>query len=202
MRRTLTFPACIVFLFLSGLSVQSQENKAASAHGGCSKLHVIGGDWNNPAARYPNKFSATQMQWWTKDGQKKFKNVCLVSRLEDADYVFMWAEQWRDYNQQITVPKTTTTQHTGTVDTTSTTGASTSGTYRGTSTTTTYEKESYEYAVQRVMAYLYNTEIVDGTRKIVMIPIFSSDHKGQWRWSKPDKDAFIDALKFIAKQAK
>jgi len=33
-------------------------------------------------------------------------------------------------------------------------------------------------------------------------PIFVAKHKGQWRWSKPDKGAFEKALKFIEKQSK
>lgn len=216
MRKFLLLLASTVFLLASGLNVRSQESKAdrqiqpgaigrsatetAPSQTGCTKLLVMAGNWNRPEVHIPNRFSPAQMKWWLNEGQKKFKNVCLALRIEDADYVFLWAQQWRDHNQQIVVPKTTTTQHSGTVNTSSTNGTSTSGTYQGTSSTTTYENESYEYTEQRATAYLYKTEGVDEKRQVMEIPIFTSNHKGYWSRSKPDKDVLVDALKYISKQ--
>jgi len=43
---------------------------------------------------------------------------------------------------------------------------------------------------------------VDGKKDIDRLPLFTAQHKGQWRWSKPDKDAFVKAMEFIQKQLK
>jgi hypothetical protein len=80
------------------------------------------------------------------------------------------------------------------------------GTYSGTSTKTTYETKQGEWPVTYVNAFVHKLVDVevDGQRKKKPegIPSFVAKHKGQWRWSKPDKDAFEKSLKFIQKQLK
>jgi hypothetical protein len=134
-----------------------------------------------------------------------------------ADYLLAWAETSEAFTYTYTVPKTETTEHQGTVNTTTTsTGtldtANTSGTFRGTSARTTYENKQGERSVWYVNAFVHRlidkpVEIdVNGRKELgkaaEKLPAFISKHKGQWRWSKPDKDAFEKALKFVAGQAK
>ena len=77
-----------------------------------------------------------------------------------------------------------------------------SGTYHGTSTKTTYEEKKYEHTTLFIKAFVHNVIEVDGKKDIDRLPLFTAQHKGQWRWSKPDKDAFVKAMEFIQKQLK
>jgi hypothetical protein len=51
-------------------------------------------------------------------------------------------------------------------------------------------------------AFVHKVIEVDGKKDIDRLPLFTAQHKGQWRWSKPDKDAFVKAMEFIQKQLK
>jgi len=169
---------------------------------GICRIHLfaVSRDWDNPERQRGDSLSAQQLKWWLKDGQKKFKDVCLVSRPDEADYFFFWAEKWQNHQAEIITPKTTTTEHSGTVTTTSTNGSMTTGTYHGTSSTTTNETTTYDYATQYVSAYVYKVETIEGKRQLRSIPVFRANHKGQLRWSKPDKDVLVDAVKYLARQ--
>lgn len=181
--------------------VQAQDAK----NEGC-RAHVLVMD----RSAFRASLSADQLKWWLEEGQKKFKGVCLATSLETADYVVFWAEKSENYTYEYNVPKTETTQHTGTVNGTSTgtssTGTSntvyTSGTYSGTSTKTTYEKEQTEVTIRYVVATVHKTGLMGGQKEIAELPVFVSEHKGQWRWSKPDKDALVKSLRYIARETK
>lgn len=174
------------------------------------RVRIVGFDWQNPSSHTLDKLSANQLDWWLKEGQKKFPGVCLTTTPGVADYIVRWSETSEDRTYTYTVPKRETTQHSGTVNATSTgtssTGGSstvyTTGTYNGTSTTTTYEKKQEEYSIWYVVAGVHRMSEVNGQKEIVNLPVFITKHKGQWRWSKPDKDALAKSLKYIAGQVK
>lgn len=167
-------------------------------------LFVINYNWDNPESQTPNHYSSEQLKWWYKDGQKKFKHICLTSNPKEADYLFSWTEKWRHVKGEIALPKTTVSQQSGTVTATSVGSGgvtNTNGTYSGTTTTTTTENTPYEYSVQHVGGYLYKIETIDGQRRPNEIPIFVTRHSGSMIWSKPDKDVLVDVLKHIEKQS-
>jgi len=128
-----------------------------------------------------------------------------------SSYVIVWTAAEETTVSSYRVPKTETTRHQGTVNTNSTSRSTTStdtvyssgsGTYHGTSTKTTYEEKKYEHTTLFIKAFVHKVIEVDGKKNIDRLPLFTAQHKGQWRWSKPDKDAFAKAMEFIQKQLK
>ncbi|HYX30887.1 MAG TPA: hypothetical protein VE863_20280 [Pyrinomonadaceae bacterium] len=195
MKRTPLVLACI---FLAATLAYSQEQCR-------TRVFVINYAWDNPQAQVLSRLSNEQLNWWLKEGKKDFKNICITTDPKVADYIFSWTEKWQDVKTEITVPKTTVSQQSGTVNGTSVgTGGvvTTTGTYHGTTTTTTNENIPYQYSVEYVGGYLYKIETVEGKRHVSETPVFLSQHKGQMRWSKPEKDVFVDALKHIKKETK
>jgi hypothetical protein len=164
------------------------------------KVVVAAVNWDGSGEPRFGRMTPNQIEWWRNEGQKKFPKICLVSTRDEANYRIAWAATQSADTYTYRVPKTETTQHRGTINATSTsTGSmdstSTSGTYRGTSTTTTYETREGEWPVTYVNAAVFKNGGED-------IPLFMAKHKGQWRWSKPDKDALKKSLEFIQKQLK
>lgn len=154
-----------------------------------------------------DRLSPNQTEWWLKEGQKKFPGVCITTTPGEADYVIFWTATQETTNHSYTVPKTETTYHSGTVNSTSTSTGSldsvnTSGTYNGTSTKTTYETRGYEWTNTYVNAFVHKTVTVEGKKTIEKLPLSIAKHRGQWRWSKPDKDSLVKSLEFINKQIK
>jgi hypothetical protein len=151
--------------------------------------------------------SPNQTEWWLKEGQKKFPGICITTEKNEADYLIAWTATESADTYTYTVPKTETTEHRGTINTTSTSTGSidstnTTGIYRGTSTTTTYENRQGEWPVVYVNAFVHRMTKDGSDKPYVRTPLFVSKHKGQWRWSKPDKDGFVKSLEFINKQMK
>ncbi len=162
------------------------------------KVVVAAVNWDNTGEPRFGVMTANQIEWWRSEGQKKYPNICLTSDKDEADYGIAWKATQSADTYTYTVPKTSTTEHRGTVNATSTSTGSletvnTNGTYRGTSSTTTYETKQGEWPVTYVNAAVFKNGGED-------IPMFVAKHKGQWRWSKPDKDALEKSLKFIQKQ--
>jgi hypothetical protein len=154
------------------------------------KVVVAAVSWDGSGEPRFGVMSDNQIGWWRSEGQKKFPKICLVSTKDEADYGIAWKALQSADKYAYTVPNTSTTQHNGTV-----VGPGGVGTYSGTSTTTTDERREGEWPVTYVNAAVFKNGGDD-------IPLFVSKHKGQWRWSKPDKDAFVKSLEFINKQLK
>lgn len=203
--RVVILATALILSFAAGVQAQDsydfapphviKEERAAPS---CRvKVVVAAVNWDGSGEPQFGRMTSNQIQWWRKEGQKKFPKICLVSSKDESDYGVAWQFLQSADKYTYTVPNTTTTQHSGTVNGTTTQIGSnptnTSGTYSGTSTTTTYETHSGEWPVTYVNAAVFKNGGSD-------IPIFVSKHKGQWRWSKPDKDAFRKSLEFINKQ--
>lgn len=191
---------------IQAILAQDGKNKTSACR---VRIQVVGFNWENPSSTTPDSLSYNQLRWWLKDGQKKFPKVCLTTSHEKADYVFYWAETVETSTYTYRAPKVeSTTQHRGTINTTTTStsnpgnGANTTGTYNGTSTKTTYEDKQTEQSTWHVRAALRKMTEVDGKKQPEKIPLFVTRHEGNWRWSKPDKDALEKAVKFIDKQVK
>jgi hypothetical protein len=180
----------------------------ANAQDNCKvKVLIAAFNWNNADDYRKDYMSPDQMDWWLKDGQKKFPGICITTEKNEADYLIAWTATQSADTYTYTVPKTETTEHRGTINTTSTSSGSTdsthtSGTYRGTSTTTTNEEKKGEWPVVYVNAFVHRMTKDGSDKPYVKTPMFMAKHKGQWRWSKPDKDAFVKAMEFIKKQLK
>jgi hypothetical protein len=190
--RRVTLAIAFAILFAAGVSAQDESKGACQV-----KVVVARVNWDGGGDPQFGRMSNDQIQWWWKDGQKKFPKICLVYNKDEADYAVAWKSLQGADKYSYRVPKTETTYHSGTVNGTATQIGSnptnTSGTYSGTSTTTTYEKREGEWPVVYVNAAVYHNDGPD-------MPVFITKHKGQWRWSKPDKDAFQKALEWINKQ--
>lgn len=208
---TLLVTLCQPILGQSEKSAKS-EKKAT----GC-RVHVqiINYNWETPSSSTPDRLSANQLDWWLKEGQKNYPDVCLTTNQEDSDYIIAWTETSEDRTYTYTVPKTETTRHNGTINTTSNstststnglgvvnTSGTTSGTYNGTSTKTTYEEKKGERSIWYINAYVHKVSEVNGQKKPEKIPVFMAKNKGQFVWSKPDKDAFAKAIKYVSEQSK
>jgi len=189
----------VLLLIPAGAIAQAQTT---ACH---TRVLVVSRNWDNPERFELNSLSTKQMEWWLKDGKKKYQGICLAYKPEVADYVFIWTQKWQTNTGEISLPKTTTSQQSGTVTVTSINGegvTNTTGTYRGTTSTTTSENTPYEYTVQYVAASLHRTEEIAGRKQVSPLPVFMSSHKGYWRKAKPDKDVLADAMKFIAQQSR
>jgi len=220
MFKLLPFIALVIALLIPALAalVRAQDKSACRV-----KVRIVNFNWANSSERVYDRLSTYQTEWWLKEGRKKFPGVCITTTSGEADYLLSWSENFETSNYTYQVPKTETTHHSGTINTTSSgtatsssgtvyTSGSGSGTYSGTSTRTTYEDKQGEINTQYVVAYVHKlTDKVieidvngrkENGKEAEKIPAFMSRHKGQWRWSKPDKDAFEKAIKFVAGQAK
>lgn len=186
----------LALIFVAGVSAQDTCRV---------KIRIAAFKWDNANEIKKGFISPNQTEWWLKEGQKKFPGICITTTDGDADYVVAWTATESADTYTYTVPKTETTEHRGTINTTSTSTGSigstnTTGTYQGTSTTTTYENRRGEWPVTYVNAFVYKMSGTPGEK--IPPPSFITKHKGQWRWSKPDKDSFVKSLEFIHKQTK
>jgi hypothetical protein len=128
------------------------------------------------------RLSHNQLQWWRESGQKKFPRIQLVEDRADADWILFWAADEVPYT--VTTPTTaTTTHHPGT----------------NTSQTTINHGQQQEKAVIFVDANARKLTHTDGSITFSKMPDHAVRHKGQWLWSKPDKDAFEKLIRAIAK---
>lgn len=130
--------------------------------------------------------SPDQTKWWLEDGQKRFKNFCFVSSNQPYDYRILWTDT--ESHRDGFLPTTTTTN--GTVNA----GGST-GTYSQTSTTNNGQKVTYVTTYVQIRLFKADAEAE-------VAPLFNELHKGKWIWSKPDRAAFENALKALAKLTK
>jgi hypothetical protein len=184
------------------LSVVSQQ--PASAESECKQY--FGVLWQNekiPGGFMP-RMSKEQEEWWRKKGARKYRGVCLNP--EKATYWIVWTTEVQTV--EVDAPKVrtaiTTTQVPAVVGTPAMSGGKQiSPAPVGTATTTSTtvwtehrtEKRSYEYA--SLFVFTTDGKPVSQGGQLVTPPAFYSEHVGQWIWSKPTKDAFEDALKFM-----
>jgi hypothetical protein len=184
--RRIALAIALALIFAAGVSAQDT----------CKvKIRIVAFNWDDSSDFRKDVMSPNQTDWWLKDGQKKFPGVCITREDGAADYVIAWTYKGTSETYHYTVPTTTTTQHNGTVY-----GPGGIGGYSGTSTTTTHESKEGEWPVSYVNASVHKMRGTPGEK--IPPPIFLSKHKGQWRWSKPDKDAFVKSLEWINKQIK
>jgi hypothetical protein len=122
---------------------------------------------------------------------------------ENADYLVFWttAEGFRPYVTY--VPHTVTET------------ANVSGNYQNSGNFSTYGSSGYNFGTYNGSGSVYGTVNVTRTyyqaqqnqRRYVDVvltmfdkrgqKIFETWHQGNWAWSKPDKDCFVDAYKFL-----
>jgi len=200
--RRIALAVALALIFVAGVNAQDTCRV---------KVLIATFNWNNADEYRKDFMSPNQTDWWLKDGKKKFPGVCITTEKNEADYLIAWTATESADKYTYTVPHTETTQHQGTVNTNSssrstsspeTVYSSGSGTYRGTSTTTTYERKDGEWPVVYVNAFVHRMTKDGSDKPYVKTPLFMTKHKGQWRWSKPDKDSFVRLLEFINKQLK
>jgi hypothetical protein len=154
-----------------------------------------------PESRCNQRFAITpvdrhQWEWYSAKGVKKYPGVCIDD--QNPVYLLKW-ETW-DVRHSKEVPKvrsaTTTTQGpSGPVGTPAMRGgvpisATPTGPTTTTSTTTWVEHRKETFVDWHVRLTVFR-----GGRAV-----FTTHRLGKWVWSKPTKDAFEDALKFISKQ--
>lgn len=202
--RRITLAIALVLIFAAGVNAQDT----------CKvKVRIMAFKWDNSKEVRYDILTAEQLDWWNKEGQKKFPKICITTEKGVADYLLAWTSTAETKTWTYTAPVTSTTQTNGTVNATSTQIGNgggtvyTNGSYSGTSSTTTYEQRQSEWTYTYANAFVSRLGPpieVDGEkmRKVDGLPIHVEKHRGQWRWSKPDKDAFEKAMEFINKQLK
>jgi len=148
--------------------------------------------------------SEHQEKWWFEDGRRRFPDLCIVEEQISPDYVVVWYELWEKTQEEITVSRREVTEHSGTISLNTwnygkdSTYSRTTGTYRGRSTTTRQEKEKVEYYTWTVHATVHKA-VQSGEGTQIGSSIYTARHIGRWLWSKPDKDAMIEAINFLSK---
>jgi hypothetical protein len=186
--RRVILALALALIFVAGVNAQDT----------CKvKVLIAAFNWNNADEYRKDFMSPNQTDWWLKEGQKKFPGVCITTEKNEADYLIAWTAMQDSETYYYTTPKTSTTQHSGTVY-----GPGGVGGYSGTSTTTTDERQKGEWQVVYVNAFVHRMTKDGSDKPYVKTPLFMTKHKGQWRWSKPDKDGFVKAMEFIQKQLK
>jgi hypothetical protein len=151
-----------------------------------SKTGAVTDDW----------VSKDQLNWLKtvskeiEKGKRQTKFLITKQR-ENADYILFWtqAQGFIPYVTYVPRTETTTSKVSGTYSTIETSGYG-FGTITGNIvvTRTYYEAQSNEW--QFVDASL---TVFDKSGKNV----YETKHRGNWRWSKPEKDCLEDALKYL-----
>lgn len=145
-------------------------------------------DWQDNGEIQRGHLSDNQADWW-KDNAKKFPGVCFVTQ-KPADYVLAWTQN------SVSVPYTTTVPVTTASSGTVTTSDGRTATYSGTTTTNQIQQQEWNHWF--VNAKLFKV----AADKLQQPEVFRTKQHGRWRWSKPDKDAFEQAIKSLPKSPK
>ena len=116
-------------------------------------------------------------KWWLKDGAKKYKALCYTSDTEKVNFILRWG--YGESSRTVYWPMTT--------------GTSSGGILGNTKTSTPIPIEKTD---RRFVFAVYPRPTDDSGKSE---PIYIADKDNTWR-TKPDKDAFEDALKFLVKQ--
>jgi len=139
-----------------------------------------------------NWFTKNMLNWYKKNARKKFPKLCATAQVAAADYLIAYANSSYTVPYSFNIPIPKTTYYSGTTSGYSGTGY-VSGTYSGYSTTTQNQTYSGSRNQWDVYAVVY-------PNKPNSTIVYNTKHTGRWRWSKPDKDSFLDALKFLKDQ--
>lgn len=147
-----------------------------------------------------NRVTKNMQKWWDKEGKRKFPKFCYISEPWAADYVILWSDFNHAVPYSYSVPSPQTSYVTGTTSGW-VSGQYVYGQYSGTVTTTEMRTYQGSWRVWNFLLAVRPVQRGSGTSgEYLGTPLFWSDHKGRWRWSKPDKDSLIDALNFIKSQ--
>lgn len=150
------------------------------------------------------RLSEEQGEWWQKKGSKKYQSACLD--LAKATYWIVWTSETESV--EVDVPKVqsaiTTTQVPAVVGTPAMQGGrqispAPVGTATATSTAVWTENRTETRSYEHASLFVFATDgkpLPDGGQ-LVSAPVYYSKHVGKWIWSKPTRDVFEDALKFI-----
>jgi hypothetical protein len=130
------------------------------------------------------RMTKSQSDWYTKKGKTKYPGVCMDK--ERATYILVWSAEARSHTYTVPLYQQSTATITGDVNATAQVG--------------TWSQSTQTARIDDVYMFVLNTNgrpfasggTLNGT------PIFVSEHEGRWRWSKPRKDAFEDAVKFLS----
>lgn len=137
-------------------------------------------------------WSRDQADWWITEGRKRYKGVCLASGVDSARYAVVWGSRDTTYEYERRVP---VTEQTTTVGSASTPSGNVG--YSEVSTTTKMRTKREQATITFVSVAVYR---VTGEDWIKASPIYTSNQRTKWIWSKPTKDALIDALLFLSSQ--
>ena len=137
-----------------------------------------------------NRVTKNMRAWWDRDGQRRFKEFCYATIVQDADYVLAWAESTSQipFSFSLPLPKTTTTYGTF-----RSSGAGQT-TYRSTSTTTEMLTFSDVVTVSHVTLAILPVIERGGLAALAEPVTWIEKHRG-----KPDKDALREALDNLRK---
>ncbi len=128
-------------------------------------------------------------KWWKKDGPKKFPGFCYARQPWEADYVIVWTDAEYSVSYSFTLPRPKSFYYSGNLSGYAG-GEYVYGNYSGHVYTTEDKTYSGSRSEWKVNAVVYPVE--PNTRVV-----YESNHTGRTIWSKPDKDALVDSLKFI-----
>ena len=172
----------LTFVLIFGFAQIFAENN-------CEKyINISGLDLESIDPFRPGLATKNQSAWWGKEGNKKYPKICMTSDPAQVQYFVVWVSNLK--SETLVLPYAQSTHQSGTVWS----SLGNWGTYSGTGTT--YAAVPVNRKIWRVEVIVYQTALVDGQLKLSG-PIFQSSHSGKMRWSKPDKDSLIDAIKFI-----
>jgi hypothetical protein len=169
----------VALLFALTVSATAQQKEAPA----CTvRILLLNQNWEDHS-KTRELMSPDQTKWWLEDGQKKFKNFCFVSASKPYDYRLVWTDT--NTFRTVFVPTTTTTN--GTVE-----AGGRTGTYSETSTSSNGRQATRRTSYVQIQLFKADAE-ADST------PLFNQLHKGDWVWSKPDRQALENALKALDK---
>jgi hypothetical protein len=125
-----------------------------------------------------------------KDGKVPMR-FFLTKHRENADYILFWtaAQGFRPYVTYVPHTETSNANVSGTYNTSGTNGTD-YGNFNGTVqvTRTYYQAQTNQWAFVDVVVTVYARS---GAK------VYESWHRGNFRWSKPDKDCLDDAFKYL-----
>jgi hypothetical protein len=133
-----------------------------------------------------------------KERQKNFGDLCWTTDEREADYVLVWTDESESVTYTYKVP----TKETSTVslhtrasdvwDLSRTMHADTTGTI----TTKRYETRTGTRTLGQYSFAVY--EVINGNSS----KAYETFRRAEYSWSKPDKDALVDVLKFLQERTK
>jgi len=174
MKRTLL----IAILLLIPAFAYAQQKEAPV----CSvRILLLNQNWDDHS-QTRELMSPDQTKWWLEDGQKKFKSFCFVHASKPYDFKLVWTDT--DTFRTIYVPSTTTTN----------------GSVEVGGKTATYSEVSHGPGHRQTVRKMWvQIQLFKADAEPDSTPLFIELHKGDWVWSKPDRQALENGLKALSK---